>query len=345
MTLQIVQLTGEYKALWNTFVFEHAYGSVFQTYDIGEVYQIAERREPIRLVAIDSTRNEICAGLIGYISVEKTGILKPISSRAIIHGGPLFLDNEMGLKSIEALIEKYDSLASPQSVFTEIWNLSDYSRINNILGEMGYQYIDHLNFLIDLRQPINAIWNNLSQARRKNIRRSREKGILIDELRESDAIDIFYRLLQETYGDVGIPLASKTLLTAAFETLVPRGYARFFLAKREGEYVGARAILTYKDSVYDWYAGSRRDARSSYPDEALVWHILEWAVENNYRVFDFGGAGHPDEEYGPREFKRRFGGSLVNFGRYRKVYAPIKMKLARMGLRVYQKMPVSMRVE
>ena len=39
-------------------------------------------------------------------------------------------------------------------------------------------------------------------------------------------------------------------------------------------------------------------------------------------------AGWPDKPYGVREFKAKFGGSLVHYGRYRKVYSRWKMALA-----------------
>lgn len=45
-------------------------------------------------------------------------------------------------------------------------------------------------------------------------------------------------------------------------------------------------------------------------------------------LYDFGGAGWPNEDYGPRHFKKKFGGELVRFGRYRKVFSPIRMKMA-----------------
>jgi lipid II:glycine glycyltransferase (peptidoglycan interpeptide bridge formation enzyme) len=54
---------------------------------------------------------------------------------------------------------------------------------------------------------------------------------------------------------------------------------------------------------------------------------MTWGHESGYRLLDFGGAGLPEEEYGPREFKRRFGGRLVNLGRYTIVHKPKMLKL------------------
>jgi lipid II:glycine glycyltransferase (peptidoglycan interpeptide bridge formation enzyme) len=103
---------------------------------------------------------------------------------------------------------------------------------------------------------------------------------------------------------------------------------------KDGNAVGTRITLNYKDMVYDWYAGSK--AEVDYVDEALVWHVLK---ENagKYKVFDFGGAGHPDKPYGVREFKRRFGGEMVNFGRYEKVHSKLKYGMVNVGFSLYSK--------
>ena len=67
------------------------------------------------------------------------------------------------------------------------------------------------------------------------------------------------------------------------------------------------------------------------PDLPLVWHALELGNRSGYRLFDFGGAGRPDEAYGVRDFKAKFGGELVNYGRNVRVHAPLRMQLSRMG--------------
>ena len=51
--------------------------------------------------------------------------------------------------------------------------------------------------------------------------------------------------------------------------------------------------------------------------------------EQGFDLFDFGGAGRPDEHYGPREFKAKFGGELVDFGRDVLVHTPMRLRLSR----------------
>ena len=48
-------------------------------------------------------------------------------------------------------------------------------------------------------------------------------------------------------------------------------------------------------------------------------------------MYDFGGAGKPDEEYGVRDFKAKFGGELVCYGRNTCVHAPVLLQFSRFG--------------
>ena len=67
------------------------------------------------------------------------------------------------------------------------------------------------------------------------------------------------------------------------------------------------------------------------PTELLTWHVFAWSARNGYRLYDFGGAGKPDEEYGVRDFKAKFGGELVSYGRNVCVHAPVLLQASRLG--------------
>jgi len=95
-----------------------------------------------------------------------------------------------------------------------------------------------------------------------------------------------------------------------------------YIAKYENNYIGGILILTYNGIIHDWYAGACDEYLKLCPNDLLAWHPIEWGSENGYHTFDFLGAGKPDEKYGVRDFKKRFGGQLVNFGRYKKIHSP-----------------------
>jgi len=71
--------------------------------------------------------------------------------------------------------------------------------------------------------------------------------------------------------------------------------------------------------------------------EALLWHVIRWARSQGYTVFDFGGAGQPAENYGPWRFKAKFGGELVELGRFVRVHSSMRMKASVIGYPVLQR--------
>ena len=89
---------------------------------------------------------------------------------------------------------------------------------------------------------------------------------------------------------------------------------------------GAMTWLLYNGRIIYWYTGVDKAYSSFRANDLLVWHCLEWGSANGYRLFDFGGAGKPDEEYGVRDFKAKFGGELVNLGRYQHTHHPLLLK-------------------
>jgi len=96
-------------------------------------------------------------------------------------------------------------------------------------------------------------------------------------------------------------------------------------------------ILLYKKKIFDWYAGASSEHLNLFPNDAMVWHVLEYGCRNGCELFDFGGAGVPNEEYGVREFKKRFGGQLVEYNSFKKVHRPIIAGLGGKFLSFYRK--------
>jgi lipid II:glycine glycyltransferase (peptidoglycan interpeptide bridge formation enzyme) len=46
------------------------------------------------------------------------------------------------------------------------------------------------------------------------------------------------------------------------------------------------------------------------------------------------GAGAPDQDYGVREFKARFGGELVNYGRFIRINNKFLFNLGKCGMKI-----------
>lgn len=317
---------------WDNFVDQHPLGNIFQTSSMYRVFKNTRGYAPYRFWCIHEKTQEVLGILQGVILSEKQGILGQLSSRAIIQGGPL-LANKALPNVAKDLIGKFDQEIKTKAVWSEIRNLADNKPITDSIK--SYKLEDHLNFLINLTQSEEEMWTKVRPTRRKNIRSGQKQNRLIIASNLSQ-VNLLYDLIDETYDRVKLPLTHKSLFLAAWKELSPKGMAKIFLAKSGQAYTGGRLILIYKNTLYDWYAGTKTDQIGKHPNDFLIWKILQWGRTNGYKTFDFGGAGKPNVPYGPRDFKRQFGGELVNFGWMIKIYSPWKYHLAHWGLSVYQ---------
>ncbi len=315
---------------WEDFALSHPQGNVFQSSIMTGAYRKTRNYNPVCLAAVDSASGDILAVMQVTIISEFGGLLSAFSSRSILQGGPLFVDSPSGREAARLLVEHYNRLVGNKVVYTQIRNMWDTQDSAEMLAVHGYEYDQHLDFLIDLDRNERDIWQDIHKSRRKGINRAEKNGMIVRKVSSMEELTACYDLVDDTYKRFKVPIADISLFKAVYGDLAPGGFADFFIAMLDNEAVGTRITLNYKDMVYDWYAGSKPEI--DYVDELLVWHVLK---ENagKYKVFDFGGAGHPDKPYGVREFKRRFGGEMVNFGRYEKVHSRIRKEIAMAGLK------------
>jgi len=315
---------------WRRFVEQHPAGNIFHTPEMFRVFSLAKGHKPLLWAAVNDDGSPLSLLLPVQITLFR-GILAGLTTRAVAYGGMLCADSPIGGEALATLANAYRQQTSRNVLFTELRNLSDLSGIQAVLAGCGFAHEAHLNFLIDLQRSETELWANVSKSGRQSVRTSRNKGMVIEEATDCQQIGIGYELLQKVYARAGVPLADLTLFQAAFDVLAPQRMFKAFLARAGKHYIGAVSLLTYKERVLTWYAGSDRTFSSHCPTEALIWHAIQWSRENGFRIFDFGGAGKPDEDYGPRDFKAKFGGRLVDYGRAICIHAPTRLKLSQAG--------------
>jgi serine/alanine adding enzyme len=319
--------------VWRQFVDLHPQGNVFHTPEMFQVFAQTKGFRPT-LWAVVRNNGEVVA-LFLPVQVTLKRLLRKLTTRAIGYGSVLCLPTEEGRQALELLLKTYVRKTKHECLFTELRNLSNLEDFQPTLQQSGFSYEPHLNYLIDISLSPEAVFENIGKRTRKNIRHGINRGeVIVHEVKERKEIAICYELLRQTYQAAQVPLQDISLFEAAFDLLLPKGMVRFTLA-HDGQAPAAVSVeLLYKDVVYGWYGGMDRAYSSHSPNELLMWNILEWGAQNGYRIYDFGGAGKPDEEYGVREFKAKFGGELVCYGRNTYVHAPSLLRLSKWGYEI-----------
>jgi serine/alanine adding enzyme len=321
------------KKKWSAFVKNHPMGSAFQTPEMYDVYRSAGYYSPVIVVCMDE-KNEICGLILSVIQKEYKGFLGRLSSRSIIWGAPLIKENDKII--FELLLNEYDKLVGGKVVYTQIRNLWDTEYFKNEFEKLGYVYEDHLDILVDLNKSEDTLWSEVYSRRRSQINKSERKGVTIRIFNEPEMIEKSYDILREVYKRAKLPLPGKDYFISANRFLGEQEYLKFFGAFIEGRLIGVMYLLCFNERTYEWYIGCYMDYMRVHPNDLIIWEIFKWSKENGYKVFDFGGAGRPDKEYGVREYKKKFGGNTVNFGRYQKIHNRFLMFLAVKGFRFWQ---------
>jgi serine/alanine adding enzyme len=318
---------------WSLFVKNHPYGNSFQTPEMYNLYKSAKYYEPVIVVCTDETK-EIQGLILSVIQREYRGILGKLSSRSIIWGAPLIKDWNTAVLSL--LLEAYDKLAGKRVVYTQIRNLWDTEIFKNEFEKNGYVYEDHLNILIDLTKSEDSLWSEIYSRRRSQINKSERKGVSIIIFNDTALIEESREILQDVYKRAKLPLPGKEYFSEANKILGGKGFLKFFGAFFEKKLIGVMYLLCYNERIYEWYIGSYFDYMKIHPNDLIIWEIFKWGKENGYKIFDFGGAGRPDREYGVREYKKKFGGTTIKLGRYQKVHNNFLMRISLIGFRLWQ---------
>lgn len=323
---------------WRDFVLQTRQANIFHTPEMFQVFESAHNHQPLIHAVVDE--NKKILALLPTVQVTIfNGLLKRLTSRSISYGSVLSTPDPGGKQALSTLLQVYSQEAGRDTLFTELRNLSDMILFQESLSESGFVYEDHLNYLIDLNCSSEQLLQGFGTRTRQHIRRGLRKGnVVVEFMSDRNKLRNWYDIIKMTYKAAQIPLADFSLFEAAFDILIPKNMIKFLLARVGSDYVAASAELLFKDVIYGWYGGMNREFSKYTPNELLMWHILEWGASNGKKVYDFGGAGKPEEESGVRDFKAKFGGQLVCYGRNTKIHRPNLLKLSQQGYKIFQKM-------
>lgn len=326
--------------IWRQFVDQHPQGNIFHTPEMFQVFAQAKNYQPTLWAVVNNTNDHFPLALMLPVEVTlMNGLLSRLTSRSILYGSVLCIPNSQGRQALDVLLKAYQQKIKGKALFTELRNLSNLSDFHPVLEKNGFVYEKHLNYLIDIDRPFEEVLQSVGSRTRKKIRKGlRDNLVQVAEVIDRCELDLWYETLKKSFQYAKIPLADHSLFEATFDLLPPKGMAKFLLAKVNGAAAACSLELLYKDTIYGWYGGVDRDYNKYYPNEMLMWHILEWGAKNGYKVYDFGGAGSPDEDYGVREFKAKFKGELVCFGRYTYVHSALLLRLSELGYKVYRQL-------
>ena len=325
---------------WQALIDRSPYATWFQTKEAYEFYA-ANPDEMMPFVLGVEEDGHLAGVIVGYTTQEKCIFKQYFTARTIIPGGPLW-DEHISDEALSTLLSAVAQCpasrliaSSPhrliKPIYIETRNFHDYSRWKEVFKRAGFNYQKHLDYHINTTS-IELAQRNIGKHRWRYIRLSMRDGAKIVDNPTIEQVRAFYTILQDLYRTkVRTPLWSWEF----FERLFHVEHARYILVELDGQIVGGTACVCLPGkAVYEWYACGLDNCRNDIrPLSVAIWGEMQYAAENGYPLFDFMGAGTPDQPYGVRDFKSEFGGELVEHGRFLCVRKPLLYWIGKMGVK------------
>jgi len=318
---------------WTEFVAGHSNATVFQMPEMFDHYSRVPDYTPV-VLALESKTGKLAALLLAVIIRDYIGIAGRLTARCVVYGGPLTAGSEeeqsiLTGQILAALIEK----VRKQTIYIQFRNFTDVSVMEPVYHQYGFEKQDHLNLIVntaDAEETLAAI----SKSKKRQARRSSFSGAELQQAVSEEEIHAFYQILKKVYKHkVHKPLPSESFFLSFYHASQQGQLGKILVARYQGKIVGGMVCpITPGKSLNEWYVcGLDKQYREIHPSVFLTYGAIEYAIENNIPSFDFMGIGSPDKPYGVRDFKVRFGGDIVNYGRFQRINNPLLFPVARAG--------------
>lgn len=323
MNLELIYDPEKLTALgWLSFVASHPDGTVFQSPEMYELFARTSRMTPLVVGALDRVTGKLAGILAGVIIREMDGPAGYFSSRTVIYGGPLIdpvIENKQEM--LDLLLEGLISRVKHRSIFIQFRNFFDLSDHPDVFSRHGFKMRDRLNLLVDT-SDYETVKKNMSSSRMRQVRKGIELGARIIEPASVEQVRSFYEILLDLYRNkVKKPLPDRDFFEQFYYNSKAGRVGIIRLVEYRGKIIGGiLSPVTPGKTIYEWYVcGLDQQYREIFPSVLATWAAIDYALQNDIPRFDFMGVGIPEREYGVRDFKARFGGEMVNYGRFARI--------------------------
>lgn len=316
--LSLVQLLDRSKGLWNDYVFANSHAHVYHLWEWGEVlcktYNLGRR-----YLAVKEDQRIVGVLPIFYIR----GLLfadKIVSLPFCEYGGPLLVDysdQSMAENVLMVLMKNVRELAKELRVdYIELRQPS--SSFSSFFSSIGFRVLRrYVTFKLDLTVGESGIWKNFDGLTRRRARARLKKAVRIGaEVKDVnvDGLKHYYALYLRTQKRHGSPPHSYAFFKNLYDGFKSKGLLRMLLAVSKGKPIAGITVFCFNGRLYCWNNVLDRKYAGSHPTDFLLWYLIRWGVENNFRVLDLGRTR--PEDTGVYYFKRRWGGQKTSLEDY-----------------------------
>lgn len=244
-----------------------------------------------------------CHYLIAREADEVRGVLPLVQQKSLLFGN--FLVSVPGFSYAGILA---DSVEAQRSLVRACSKLGKKLNVDHI--ELRHTKDSNLDLparreKVSMRLPLpdssEVLWKNLGSKLRAQVRRPRKEGAICRN-GGSELIDAFYYVFSRNMRDLGTPVFPKRLFRKMLESFPEE--TRLFVVELDNVPCAAGIVHGYRRRLEIPSASSLRKFNKQSVNMLLYWSVLEYAVENGFKVFDFGRS---TVDSGTYRFKKQWG--------------------------------------
>ena len=304
MTLSI-EISDEVPEHWNEFLLETKTGTIYNSKEYAS-YIPNEKECPKFLRIVDSSGNIRLQTLLLEKS-NKQKKFKNVLSKFSKKFSDIIKWNYGPVTTSENATELYFKYLknSKKRVYGITHPLSSIKQTEFNSKKWG-------TFLINLSDEKEKVFGKIDKkSGRKNIERSIERGVKIEEINEKSLLEYLELYNLTKIKASGIETDIETMKNF-WKILKPAGFSGF-IARRNGNCIGGMLFSFFNGYINEWgVARSSEDyLEKLYSQDLIKWNIIDWGIKNKMRYYDLSGFNpfpKTEKEKGILRYKKKWGG-------------------------------------
>jgi hypothetical protein len=306
------------KDQWNQFVQSHPKGNAFFCYEYFISLKECSHYDAVVATCIDNSTHKLIGILVAAIHQEHKGLLGLLTSRCVIYGEPLARNDDLKIQM--ELIKAIHLQVKWRVFFTQYRFFEPINiELRNFFLEKGFIYEPQLNIINDTSTGIEKIWEAIKNEARRAVKKAQKEKFQYSLTEYDSNVITFYNLLKVFYKQKKLPFP-KLPYFLALKKHLPSSGLKIFELRHEGNIVASSFNLIWNHTLYAYYIANETSEKyiKHRPIDLFYWETLKWCSENDIKYLNWMGAGKKNVEYGVRNFKLKFGGTLYEPGRMTK---------------------------
>ena len=296
------------EAAWDAYVHGH---------EAANLYHLSGWRE-----VIESTYGHDTHFLVARHQGAITGICPLVHLKHFIFGNTLYSLPFFDLGGIladdreteAALLEAAMSIARDREVASVELRNADSADLLEAPRDDGVavERLSHkVRMVLDLPGTSEELMQSFKTKFRTKVRLPAKKGCTC-RYGGAELVDEFYKVFCVNMRDLGSPVHSRKLFDNVMRVFADD--ARLFIVDKDDQQLAAGMVIGFRDMLFNPWASALKEWSNIRPNTHLYWNILEYAIGEGFKRFDFGRSDPGGNTF---VFKQSWGAEPVPVNWYR----------------------------